>query len=372
MNEKDLREIRRRFRPDKSNIPSIVGCFVNANGEIISKINQSILMSETDESEALLSVMKKTLSGSLGTNLIDIEFSTKNVLESEEHKLLMSLKESKLSDTGALERFYGKVTEAIHYDGSYVILLACDTYDVYTKGEDEDSGSSTVFTYIICSICPLKDTASGLCFRESDRLFHQIAANAVLGNPSLGFMFPAFDERQANIYHTLFYTRDLGNTYPDFISNIFGKEAPLPPKEQKLSFDSCMSAALGNECSYETVRSVYAQIGEIIEEHKESRDPTPLTLTKSTIATIVSNCGIDERSVDALGEKIDEHFGKNAEITPKNILTKGSMEIKLPDISVKVKPGKQDLVSTQIIDGKKYVMIEADGEVEVNGIMITV
>ena len=69
MNEKELREIKRRFRPDRSNIPNIVGCFINSSGQIISRFNQSILLTENDESEELLAVMKKTLSGSLGTNL---------------------------------------------------------------------------------------------------------------------------------------------------------------------------------------------------------------------------------------------------------------------------------------------------------------
>ncbi len=372
MNEKELREIKRRFRPDRSNIPAIVGCFVNANGEIISRINQSVLMSETQESEALLGVMKKTLSGSLGTNLLDISFTTKDVTDGEEHKLLMSLRETKLQNAELLERFYRKVAEAVSFDGNYVILLANDTYDVYSKENDEESGSSTVFSYIICSICPLKDTDAGLFFREADNLFHSVAANAILTKPALGFMFPAFDDRQANIYSTLYYTRDIANTHEDFVSLVFGKKAPMPPKVQKQSFEACIRESLGDECSFEAVRSVHAQIGEMIREHKESRDPEPLTLTKSTITSMASNCGIDEEKIEKLGERLDETFGKNAELRPKNIVNTNQMEIKLPDIVVKVKPEKQGLISTQVIGGKKYILIEATEGVEVNGIDITI
>ncbi len=371
MNEKDLREIKRRFRPDRSNISNIVGCFVNGEGMVISKFKQSILLSEQDESTELLGVMKKVLSGSLGTNLSDIEFSTNDVMNSDEHRLLMGLRETKLADEGLLDKFYARVSSALHMDSNYVILLANDIYDVYTK-EGDEGGSSTVFSYIICAVCPLKDADSGLFFRESDKLFHSISANAVLTRPMLGFMFPAFDDRCANIYHTLYYTKDLGNTYPELVASVFGKEAPMPPKEQKESFTASLSSVLGDECSYETVRSVNAQIREMAEEHKESRDPEPLVLTRATLTGIVANCGVDDEKVEKFGARIDEYFGKNAEIRPKNIIGTGSMDIKLPDIQIKVKPDKQSLISTQVIGGRKFILIDASEGVEVNGIRISV
>ena len=151
MNEKELREIKRRFRPDKSNIPNIVGCFINSSGQIIYRFSQSILLSQTDESEALLSVMKKTLSGSLGTNLTDIEFSTKDVTDGEEHKLLMALRDSHLKDEGALDTFFEKIAESVHMESNYVVLIANDIYDVYSKENDEESGSSTTVSQILAS-----------------------------------------------------------------------------------------------------------------------------------------------------------------------------------------------------------------------------
>ena len=373
MNEKDLREIKRRFRPDKSNIPNIVGCFVNSSGQIISRFTQSILLSENDESEELLSVMKKTLSGSLGTNLVDIEFSTKDVLESEHHKLLIALRDTHLKDEATLTAFYNKVTESVHMNSNYVILLANDIYDVYTKEGDEESGSSTTFSYVVCSICPLKDTDSGLFFRESDKLFHSIASNAVLTRPVLGFMFPAFDERAANIYHALMYTKDISSSHDEFVARVFGKqEAPMPAKIQKSTFDYCLKEALGDECSLDVVKSVSLQVAEMIEEHKELKIPEPLTLTKATVKGILENCGIGEGTLEKLGEKLDESYGKNAELPPKNIVVASKLDIVLPDVKITVKKDKADLVTTQVIGGKKYVMIEATEGVEVNGVPIKI
>ena len=373
MNEKDLREIKRRFRPDKSNIPNIVGCFVNSSGQIISRFTQSILLSENDESEELLGVMKKTLSGSLGTNLVDIEFSTKDVLDSEHHKLLIALRDTHLKDEATLSAFYNKVTESVHMNSNYVILLANDIYDVYTKEDDEESGSSTTFSYVICSICPLKDTDSGLFFRESDRLFHSVASNAILTRPVLGFMFPAFDDRAANIYHALMYTKDISTSHDEFVARVFGKEeAPMPAKIQKSTFDYCLKEALGDECSLEVVKSVSLQVAEMVEEHKELKIPEPLTLTKATVKGILENCGVGEATLEKLGDKLDESYGKNAELPPKNVVSTTKLDIVLPDVKITVKKDKADLVTTQVIGGKKYVMIEATVGVEVNGVPIKI
>lgn len=372
MNEKELREIKRRFRPDKSNIPSIVGCFINASGQIISRFSQSILLSENDESEELLSVMKKTLSGSLGTNLTDIEFSTKDVTDAEEHKLLMALRDSHLKDEESLSAFFSRVAESVHMESNYVVLLANDIYDVYTKENDEESGSSTTFSYVVCSICPLKDADSGLFFRESDKLFHSVTANAILTRPVLGFMFPTFDDRMANIYHALYYTKDISSANPEFVSRVFGKEAPMPAKVQRSAFNHCVSSSLGEECSFEVVKSVSAQIAEMVEEHKESKNPEPLTLTKATVKTLLANCGVEEKAIDKVGEKMDESYGQNAELMPKNVVTTTRLDIAMPDVKISVKKDKVHLVSTQIIDGRKYVMIEASEGVEVNGIPVVI
>ena len=284
MTERELREIKRRFRPEKSNIPNIVGAFINENGEIIYKITQSIALTDSVASEKLLGVMKKSLSGSLGTNLIDMPFSTKQVTDSAEHKLLTSLLKTDLRDEAVLDEFYNKVRESIKLESNYVILLAKDTYDVFHKSSDGESESSgEVFSYIVCAICPVKTPTEALTFREADKLFHLSSVGAILSSPELGFMFPTFEDRRTNIYNALFYTRSVSESYPEFTDKIFASEPPMPPRAQKATFNECLSDALGEECTYEVVRSVHAQVAEMIEAHKEAKEEEPLLFTKETV-----------------------------------------------------------------------------------------
>lgn len=373
MTDKELREIRRRFRPDKNSILSIKGCLVNADKEIVTKFNQPMATCSNEESEKILSIMKKSLSGSLGTNLIDIDFGQKQILEGDEHKLLMALRDSKLKDENAENEFYQRVIKSTDLEDNFVILLATDAYDVFTytkDGEKEDSNS--VFSYIICSICPVKPLNTGLYFREADSSFRAFDAHSMLSNPEIGFMFPAFDDRAANIYNALYYTRDISNIHSAFIERIFNTDLPMSAAEQKDGFDSCLKETLDEECDFEVMRSVHSQISDMVKEHKDTKQEEPLKLTKSEFTTVLECCGIDGEKVNKFGNKFEEQFGKNAEIAPKSIVDVKKFEVNTPDISIKVNPDRTDLVSTQIINGVKYILIKANEGVEVNGVNIDI
>lgn len=373
MIDKELREIRRRFRPDKNSILSIRGCLVNADKEIVTKFNQPMATCSNEEGEKILSTMKKSLSGSLGTNLLDLEFGREQIMEGDEHKLLMALRDSRLQDEDAENAFYQRVIESADFEDSFVILLACDNYDVFTFSKDgEKEDSTSMFTYIICSICPVKPLNAGLYFREADSSFRAIDAHTMLSAPEMGFMFPAFDDRAANIYNALYYTKDISNIHPTFIQRIFNTQLPMSAAEQKDNFDSCLTDTLEDECDFEVVRSVHDQISEMVKEHKDTKKEEPLKLTKSEFKNVLEYCGVDGERVEKFGEKFDEQFGKNAEIAPKSIVNVKKFEVNTPDITIKVNPDRTDLVSTQVINGVKYILIRANDGVEVNGVNIDI
>ena len=373
MNDKELREIRRRFRPDKSNILSIKGCLVNSEKTIVSRFNQPIAQTSLEESEKLLGIMKKSLSGGLGTNLLDLEFDGMNIGNNPHHKLLMELRNTSLKDENLLEEFYQKVINSVYFEGSFAILLGFDSYDVFSysdNGEKEDS--SEVFNYIVCSICPVKPLNSGLYFRQFDNTFRSVEEHTMLSAPEIGFMFPAFDNRSSNIYGALFHTRHIADIHPLFIENIFGIEPPMSAPEQKNSFGNCLKDTLESECDFSVISSVHNQISEMIEEHKASKEEEPLKLSKQTFKTVLEYCGVEGEKVEKFGEKFESQFGKNAQIAPKSIIDVKKFKLETPDITIKVNPERTDLVSTQIINGVKYILIRASEGVEVNGFNVEI
>ena len=108
MNEKEIGEIRRHVRRDRSNMTAIFGCYVNENKEIISEFRKSTGMLSENEGDKYFALLKRALSGTVGRNLIDITFQTSQVAGSEEHGLLMDLRKCKLADDELREKFYKK------------------------------------------------------------------------------------------------------------------------------------------------------------------------------------------------------------------------------------------------------------------------
>ena len=250
MIQKELNELRRRWRPEKNAVSRIYGCFVNSSKEIVSDLDESLGMMPQEEAEKYLSLLKKGLSGSLGKNLIDIVFSTQQVADSEEHRLLTTLRDSQLKDNEARQAFYRKVIDSLDMgNSSYLLLLACDSYDVPHRGKDDSlqaDASDEVFTYIVCVVCPIKEGKVELGYFPGDNEFH-CAAGQTVAPPELGFLFPAFDDRAANIYNALFYSRKANEIHQEFIDAIFHVEAPMSAVEQKEAFQSALSDAF--DCS---------------------------------------------------------------------------------------------------------------------------
>ena len=106
MIDKEIGEIRRHLRRERSNITALYGCYVNENKEVISSFRQSTGMMPENESDKYFALLRRTLSGSIGKNLIDITFKTRQVADSPEHKLLMDLRKSQLKDEELLKAFY--------------------------------------------------------------------------------------------------------------------------------------------------------------------------------------------------------------------------------------------------------------------------
>lgn len=374
MNDKEIGEIRRHLRRDRSNITKIYGCFVNDNREIITEFSQSTGMMPENEGDKYFALFKRVLSGSIGKNLIDLSFKTAQVAQgAPEHKLLMDLRECKLSDDELLHGFFQKIIDTVTLEGNYLILIGCDSYDVPFKGKDDISDadkSEEVYTYLICAICPVKQTKANLHYVPEEKLFHDGAMNQPVSAPALGFLFPAFDNRSTNIYNALYYTHDIKVSQDALIEALFNTPVPMPAAEQKKCFEALLTTALGEDCNLDVVQTVHDQLCERIELHKEAKVAEPLLIAKADVKETLASCGVSEEHLAKWSVDYDETFGFEADLHPKNIIDTKRFEVKTPDVSIKVDPTRSDLIETRTIGGVKYIMICADENVEVNGVSI--
>lgn len=375
MIDKEIGEIRRHLRRDRSAITHLYGCYVNDNKEIITSFRQSTALMPENESDKYFALLRRTLSGGLGRNLIDLSFKTCQVAGSPEHKLLMDLRESKLQDEELLATFFQKIIDSVVLEGGYLILLGCDSYDVPFKGKDDIASrdqSDEVYTYLICTICPVKQTKANLHYVPEEKLFHDGAMNQMVSSPALGFLFPAFNDRATDIYSALYYTHDVSVSQDALIEALFNVPVPQPAAEQKKSFEALLTTSLGEECSLDVVQTVHDQISQRIELHKEAKVPEPLLIGKEEVKEVLASCHVSDAAMAKFSVSYDEAFGFEADLHPKNIIDNKHFELKTPDVVIKVDPARSDLIETRVIGGVKYIMICADEDVEVNGVSISI
>lgn len=374
MNKKELGELRRRFRADRSAISRVYGCFVNCNGEIVSDLDISLGMTSQETAEKYLGFLKKSLSGGLGKNLVDISFSTQQVMDSPEHRLLTTLRKSRLQDEQARQAFYQQVISSAPVEGNYLILLAHDAYDVPHHGEDGEldaEGSDQVFSYIVCAVCPIKDGKTELGYFPGENAFRCVSGQTV-AQPELGFLFPAFDDRAANIYHALLYSRDTEELPQSFLDAIFHTQPPLSAGEQKENFRGALVESLGEECHMDVLQTLHQQLAERVEEHKQSKDPEPLAMTAGEIAGILEDCGVSQPHAEAFREICTQQFGPDATLQPDNLIDTKKVELKTTQATISLDPETCSMVQERIIDGRRYLLIPVGEGLELNGLPIRV
>ena len=225
------------------------------------------------------------------------------------------------------------------------------------------------FPYFLCAVCPIKLGKPELGYFPGDNEFHCTVSQSV-APPELGFLFPAFDDRAANIYNALFYARKPDELHQEFIDGIFHTEPPMSAAEQKELFEAALSESLGDACSVEVVQAVHERLADRIVRHKESKDPEPLALTANDMGGILLDCGVAQEQIDEFRQKCGEQFGEGAVLSPANLIDAGRFQVKTAQATVSVTPENSYVVETRIIDGRKYILIPAGEDVEVNGLAV--
>ena len=374
MTDKEISELRRRIAPDKHNISRLCGRYVNANRETVCEFAETFGLMPEDASEMYLSLLRRVLSGTNGRNLIDIAFSIGQVETGEEHALLQALRKSGLRDDESVKKLFDRIASQLISETGSLILLAYDSYDVPIKRRDEGGSdeSDTMFSYIICAVCPVKESKPVLGYDAGPKTFSVHSCDWNVCAPESGFLFPAFDDRKANIYNALYYTKNLSDSNEELAKALFNTELPLPAAEQKELFGNILASSLGDECSLEVVQTIHDDIAQKIDEHKSMRIPEPLTISKKDVSGILAGCGVSDEKIAEFEQNCDESYGVGADLSPRNLIEPKQFELKTSEIMIKAKPELGDLIETRVIDGVKYVLIRADEEITVNGVPIAV
>lgn len=375
MNKKEISEIRKHTSATKSNSTKIFGCYFSNSGEVISRFKMPTGLMDENEKEQYFSIFQKVLSNKLDSKAFDVSMSTKFITESPVHELLMNLLKSEAADEDIRDRFFDLLIKSCadtEKDVNFLCLLSYEAYDVPNL-KDNGEDSETVFKYIVCAICPVKQSKEELSYVTDSKDFHNKCNGYVSKSPLAGFMFPAFTGRTADIGGALVYAPKMAYLQTNIFTGIFGCEAPDGQAVERQNFASALRTAMGEECALDTVQSLQDALLDMEVEHERSENNgEELTLSKDELVRVLEDrCGFDSEQSENFESAFEESFGKDYKIAPGNIMELSKCILETP--SVKITTSQADCttnIKMKEIDGVKYVLIRANEGVTMNGIPI--
>ena len=368
MNKKEVLEIRKQFTPENCTITRICGCYVDHEKEKKMEMKKAFLSMPEEEAFKYFDIFKHTLSGTVGKNLMTMEFPLDQELEGGAQELLLRLRDTKLTDDLLLEEFYDKVIENYEFAENYYIILIHAAYDVPGKSSDNMEmfdASDEVYQHILMSICPVSLSKAGLSYNAEENCIQDRIRDWIVDRPDKGFLFPAFNDRSTDLHSVLYYTKKSEDLQPEMIDQLLGAKMPMSADTQKETFQMIIEDTLGEDGDYETVRNIHETLNELIEEHKE--DPDPLSLDKTDVKKIFEQSGVSNENFD---QNFEENAGEKASLLASNIAETKKFNIETPDVVIKVNPERMDLVETRMIDGRQCLVIPVDDHIEVNGLNV--
>lgn len=372
MNKKETNEIKKLFTPEGCAITRICGCYVDAEKNKRTELKEAFLSLPEEEAFKYFTIFKGALSGTIGKNMVNMEFPLHTEEEGQTQNFLLKLRDSQLKDDALIEEFYDKLIASYDYGENYYIILIHCAYDIPAKSSDGlemFDASDFVYEFIQCTICPVKLSKAGLCYNSEANIIENRNRDWIVEAPATGFLFPAFNDRNTDIHSLLFYSKNPEQMPERLIDELLGCIIPMSAKSQKETFQTMVEETLGEHCDFETVKGLHENMNQILEETKD--EPTPFTLDKYQMKKLLETSGASEEKL----EEFEEYYGEdNKESQPNflvsNVVNTKNFEIKTTDVSIKVAPDKTYLIENRMIDGRPCIVIGISEHVEINGITV--
>ena len=102
MNKKDINEIKKQFTQDNCAITRLCGCYVDGEKNKKTELKEAFLSLPEEEIFKYFEIFKKALSGTVGRNLINMEFPLQTEEEGGTQEFLLKLRDSQLAETEIL------------------------------------------------------------------------------------------------------------------------------------------------------------------------------------------------------------------------------------------------------------------------------
>ena len=371
MNKKEIAEIKKLFTKERCCLNRISGCYVDAEKNKVLTFTEPFLSVQEGEMYKYFDIFRKSLSGTIGKNLLNMEFPLEQELEGGTASQLLALRDGDLKDEAQTEELFDRIIASYYHPENYLILLVSGAYDIPMRtsdGFEMEDASDYVYRFIMGVLCPVNLSKAGLCYNAETQAITDRIRDWIVGMPEQGFLYPAFTDRNTDVHQMLFYSKTPDELPTELFEQVFGCIEPVTAGEQKASFAAIVEETFGEDLDFEVAKTIHENLMEIMEEAKD--EPDPVELDQAQLKRLMSGSGATEEQIESFDQSYAGQFEKETPLMAGNLAQTRKFEIKTPEVVVRVNPDRTDLVETRVIDGRQYLMIALTDEVEVNGLMI--
>lgn len=374
MNKKEIAEIRKNFSDDCGffTVGHVLSAFVDSEKNIKYKANRLYNTLPAEEAELIMIILKKVLSGQIGKNLLEYQFPNEAYEEGNSQHLLYNVMKSKLLDDELADNFLNTIVEKMEYVSTYAIFSAHCTYNVLkkNKNDDFDEEADLEYNFIITAICPVNIRMDGLIFDDiTNEIVKKPNSDRIVEMPSDGFLFPVFSDRTPDINGVMYYTKNAKKPNTSIVDELLGCEFVMSCQSEKATFHSILNNVVADELDYSMITTVNEKIQEIVDQN--SHETEIPTIDKTRLSSILWESGVSQEKLEHLPKVYETALG-NKTLTAVNLVDKKTV-VSVPSITVNIGKDGVDKVRTQVIEGKKCLVIDLDDpEVEINGLSATI
>ena len=133
---------------------------------------------------------------------------------------------------------------------------------------------------------------------------------------------------------------------------------------ERNTFKKILENVVGEELDYELITSVNTKIKELVDQNAHETEIPKVD--NKTLSQILWESGVSSEKLEAL-PKVYESKAGDKPLTAQNLIDTKTV-VAMPSITVNIKRDAVDKVKTQVIDGRRCIVIDLeDPEIEVNG-----
>lgn len=374
MDKKSVSEIKTKcFNRQNCRIDRMRACYVNEEKGKLSTFHDMFLQLADEEQTKYCEIFRRSMSGKFGRNLYNVSFPAAEEAEGGHQAFLYQLQQSELKDDALVEQFFDRVVGSYSYPGKYLILLSHGVYDIPMKMKDgAELDSEYVYSFLLCSICPVELLHDGLCYDKDEQTFRNRTDDWGVKNPETAFLFPAYHLRNTDIHSALYFSRHPEERHEEIALDVLGTELSRTEKDQQDVFREIIETTLAGSCTFDTVRSIQEDLQEMIEDNaRDQENDLQLELDRTDVKKLLSRNGATEEQLLQFERIYDEAVGDDTSpLLAENIQDQKYMVVKSATMKLDVKAENAGLVETRVIDGREYLLIPIADDIEVNGIRI--